>query len=177
MEQPATVREKPIIIAAITALLIGVVLGVFGYTAWERLRPMPVFNFDPEETTSIRIRHPAADTAITIRDRERVEYIVGLLNDFTYQSKDEGEKLMGMGSGDYRLEVCRADGSDWLEFNTGPDQDFVRITRPGDRFLTNNYVAYITTPGYFKELLTMPSTDPGDLHEPEHPGPTAQPLQ
>lgn len=174
-----SLKNKLPILALIIAFAVGAALGAGGYALASRLSPgpapEPVFSVDPKETTAIRIRHPAADGFITICDRERVEYIVGLLNGFKSRSRDEGEKLAGMGSEDYRLEICRADGYDWIAFNTGDEFDFVRIDRPGEIYPDCGYVAYTTEPGYFRELITMPSTDPGELRQPGNPGPTAKP--
>lgn len=174
MEQPTTVRKKFAIFALIAAFLIGAVVGAAGYACWMRLRPDPLFSFDPGEVTQIHIQGQAAwgsdGNIVTIIDKERIEHIVELLNGLPCQPITNPEPTMGWNTS---LKLFTANGVSWVYFSThdNGEPDTVYIKNPD-----SGGTLYTTASGYFWELTKMPSTHP-PAHEPENPGPSAQPEQ
>lgn len=172
MEKEKRIEGAAMIVAVLAALAVGIALGVFAHTAWEGISPEPLFSLDPEEITQVHIRNLSAAAEyndVTIIDRERIDYVVELLNGFQSQSSRELEsRLMGW---DSRLELFTPNSITFVYFSTGDSGDSVRISHAD-----NSSTVYETSPGYFRELTRMPSTDPATLYEePLHPGPTAQP--
>lgn len=142
-------------------------------------RPQPLFSFEPEEIKSIRIMGRDSfsgekGVTICVFDRERVDYIIGLLNGFEIHGSEEFTTPRRCGT---ELSLYFKDGGPAnapyvLYFDTYSDgrPDAVSVAN-ADK---GGCVRYETAPGYFGELKKMPSSDRGEL-EPERPGPTAGP--
>lgn len=167
--------KLPIIFAAITALIICTVLGVVGIRIWRLLRPKPIFSFDTMEISQIQIHGRAGlggeSNIVMILDQERIEYIVGFLNNFSPKSEEEFTQSKSCAT---QLSLFTTNGDvTWVYFDTYNDgtPDAISIEK-----INGGSTKYTTAPGYFWELTKMPSTDPsyfGD--EPDKFGPSAVP--
>lgn len=153
MDTSTKTRKKPIIIAAVAALIIGAVLGAVGYAVWESSRPEPLFSFDPNEITEVGVESTSggwgAGDSVTITDREKIEQIVELLNNFTYDSTDSYQgDIMGWSN---RIILPTARGISYVYFYThdNGEPDGVTIRTPDE------LTAYMTTPGYFWPIAEM----------------------
>lgn len=165
MDTKSKTRKRPIIFAAITALTICLLLGVVGIGAWRLLHPKPIFNFDAAEISQIQIHGRAGlggeSNIVMILDRERIDYIVRLLNDFSPKSE---EKFAQSKSCATRLSLYTTNGNVTCiyfdAYNDGtPDAISIEKSSGGS-------TKYTTASGYFWELTKMPSTDPAYFNHP-----------
>lgn len=154
-------RFIPVILAV---FVLGIALGAGGFAAWEHLRPEPLFSFDPGGVRYIEIEGRDSFSGekgmgIKIFERERVDYIIGLLNGFQSQSQEDFDTSRRCGT---QLSLHTADGDiTWVYFDTYSDgrPDAVSVAHDG-----GGCTRYETSPGYFGELKKMPGTDPRDLY-------------
>lgn len=173
MEQPSTAKKRAGIFTVIAAFLLGAIVGAAGYAGWTHLRPRPIFSFDPGKITEMTLQGKAAlggtdGNVVTIIDRERIEYVAELLNDFPCHSTMDAPPASGW---DSRLGLYTGNGITWVYFGTfdNGEPDYVRIYEPD-----SSSTVYFTTPGYFWELTKMGSSTPSGKM-PESPGTTAAP--
>lgn len=146
----AGAKRKAVVLAA-AALLVGVMLGAVGYTAWESSRPQPLFSFDPAYITEIRVYGTAAGAGriAVISDRESIEKIVALLNGFTYKySEVQTEELIGWES---RMELYNPNGVSYIGFSTDNSHEYDMVNKMCSGHLT----FYMTDPGYLWEIAEM----------------------
>ncbi len=170
-----TTKKLPLIITALAALIIGAALGALGYSLLERSRPKPLFSFDPKEIKQIHIQAPDGyddkGDIVMILDRERIDYIVGLLNGFPQKSEEKSTQPESCSIKLYLYNTNNDVTRMFFDTYTDGTPDVISINNS-----TGGSVRYTTDSGYFKELPEMTSTDPDYFGlEPTNPGPTAQP--
>jgi len=174
--QSKTIKPS-IIFATMTAFIICAILGVVGISTGELLRSKPIFSFDTTEISQIRIHGRAGlggeSNIVIILDQERIDYIVGLLNNFSPKSE---EKFVQSKSCTTQLSLYTRNGDvTCIYFDTHDDgtPDVVSIEN-----INGGSTRYTTSSGYFRKLTKMPSTDPSYLGDkPDKLGPSAVPRE
>lgn len=155
---------KRFIPAVLAVFVIGIALGAGGCALWERTRPEPSFlSFDTRDIDYIELQ--GRDTfmgrlgsnlnPVYITDRERIDYILDLLSNFTYLEEEEHTTPRCCGTC-ISLHTTAGDVT-WVYFDTYDDgrPDALSWGNP-----EGGSTKYITASGYFSELSKMPSTDP-----------------
>ncbi len=129
-------KKNPLILVACFSL--GILIGASGMYLYFQVKPSPLFDFDSKTVQKITIRH--SNQRITTAEKDEIQEIIQLFNDFNYESTEALEPAMGW---EYCADIQTATGITWIFF----EEDCVRIYQPD-----GSSVKYYS-PGYFQNLI------------------------
>jgi hypothetical protein len=131
-------KSKKSILVLVACFSLGILIGASGMYLYFQVKPSPLFDFDSRIVKKITIRH--SDQRIAIGEKDEIQKIIQLFNDFNYESTESLEPAMGW---EYCADIESATGITWIFF----EEDCVRIYQPD-----GSSVKYYS-PGYFQNLI------------------------
>lgn len=102
-------------------------------------QPKSLFHFDPSEIDQVALR--GNSVILDISEREEVDEIISLLNEFRYHEREAMPPAMGW---DYAISFTAGEEDFWIVFTA----DIARVSN-----LEGGSTFYYGPPGYFRPLV------------------------
>lgn len=149
-------RRKARVLPCLLAALFGAAFGATLLAAWEQMCPAPMFQFEADRVSTVRIitrdhaGYIQSQIILDPSDREQIEEIIKLLNEFTYRSAEHIEAKGPIGAGFSCVEVQMGAGYACVYFKSNSDgnPDFVQVWG-----VDGNSTRYVAESGYFQPLM------------------------